>query len=201
MYPQAEFPYERLVDENARRGHDDPEFELVDTGVFDDGRYWEITADYAKAAPEDLLVRISVRNAGPGRATIDVLPTLWFRNTWSWGDARPKPSIRLEDGALVAEHDDLGARASSPPSGAPEALFCENETNTRAPLRRRPHDAVPEGRDRRPRRPRRGDRQPGADRDEGRVPLPARGRRPARRAIVELRLGRAARPRRATSPR
>src|SRR5919205_1057772 len=76
MYPQAEFPYTPLVEENARRGKLDPEFELVDTGVFDDDRYWEITADYAKASPEDLLIRISVRNAGPDPASIDVLPTL-----------------------------------------------------------------------------------------------------------------------------
>src|SRR3989442_841841 len=78
MYPQAEFPYTQLVEENARRGKLDPEFELVDTGVFDDGRYWEITADYAKASPEELLIRINVRNAGPDPATLEVLPTLWF---------------------------------------------------------------------------------------------------------------------------
>jgi hypothetical protein len=128
MYPQAEFPYGRLVEENARRGKLDPEFELVDTGIFDDGRYWEITADYAKASPEDLLVRVGVRNAGPEAATIDVLPTLWFRNTWSWGGDGPRPSIRLENGALVAEHDALGWRTLAA-AGSPEALFCENETN------------------------------------------------------------------------
>jgi len=128
MYPQAEFPYDRLVDENARRGRDDPEFELVDTGIFDDGRYWEVTADYAKASPEELLIRISVRNAGPDAATIDVLPTLWFRNTWSWGIDPARPQIRLEGGALVAEHAELGTRFLTG-SGSPEALFCENETN------------------------------------------------------------------------
>ena len=128
MYPQAEFPYARLVEENRRRGKHEPEFELVDTGVFDDGRYWEITADYAKAGPENLLLRISVRNAGPEAATIDVLPTLWFRNTWSWGTDDRRPSIRLEDGALVAEHHALGTRVLSG-SGSPEPLFCENETN------------------------------------------------------------------------
>jgi hypothetical protein len=128
MYPQAEFPYTRLVEENARRGRLDPEFELVDTGVFDDDRYWEITADYAKASPEDVLIRISVRNAGPERATLDLLPTLWFRNTWSWGIDGTKPEIRLESGALVAEHAVLGRRALTG-SGTAEALFCENETN------------------------------------------------------------------------
>ncbi len=128
MYPQAEFPYERLVAENGSRGFHEPELELVDTGVFDEDRYWEITAEYAKASPEEILVRITVRNAGPDAATIDVLPTLWFRNTWSWGDGPPKPTIRLENGALVAEHAELGTRYLSA-SGEPEPLFCENETN------------------------------------------------------------------------
>ena len=130
MYPQAEFPYARLVEENRGRGKLEPEFELVDTGIFDDGRYWETTADYAKASPEDVLVRVTVRNAGPEWAAIDVLPTLWFRNTWSWGidaDAR-RPSIRVEQGTLVAEHDALGTRRLAA-SGSPEALLCENETN------------------------------------------------------------------------
>ncbi|MEA2264833.1 MAG: hypothetical protein QOE27_416, partial [Solirubrobacteraceae bacterium] len=128
MYPQTEFPYARLVAENRARGKRDPEFELVDTGAFDDGRYWEITADYAKAAPEDLLVRIRVRNAGPDPATIDVLPTLWFRNTWSWDGQSPKPSIGLDPTGLAAHHDELGTRCLAA-SGAPEPLFCENETN------------------------------------------------------------------------
>jgi Mannosylglycerate hydrolase MGH1-like glycoside hydrolase domain len=130
MYPQAEFPYDRLVAENGARGRDAPEFELVDTGIFDDGGYWEITADYAKASPEEMLVSVSVRNAGPDPATIDVLPTLWFRNTWSWDEDAARPSIRLADGVLAAEHGALGTRFLSA-SGEPEPLFCENETNTR----------------------------------------------------------------------
>jgi hypothetical protein len=136
MYPQAEFPYQRLRSENEHRGREQPEFELLDTGIFDAGRYWEITADYAKASPEDLLIRITVRNAGPDAATLDVLPTLWFRNTWSWATGQPRPSIRLQDGELLAEHPELGSRmlsASDSPdaSGSPDALFCENETNAR----------------------------------------------------------------------
>jgi hypothetical protein len=124
MYPQSEFPYTWLVEENRRRGKDEPEFELVDTGVFDHGRYWEITADYAKASPEDLLVRIDVRNAGSEPATLDVLPTLWYRNTWSWGYPDfEKPELRLVDGAIVAGEKTLTA------DGSPDALFCENETN------------------------------------------------------------------------
>jgi hypothetical protein len=125
MYAQAEFPYGQLVQHG--RGRTEPELELVDTGIFDDGRYWEITADYAKASEEEILLRVSVRNAGPETATIDVLPTLWFRNTWSW-DGSAKPAIRLENGVLAATHEALGTRYLSA-SGSPDALFCENETN------------------------------------------------------------------------
>jgi hypothetical protein len=130
MYPQAEFPYDRLVAENHRRGRDQPEFELLDTGVFDDGRYWEITADYAKASPEDLLIRITVRNAGPDTATLDVLPTLWFRNTWSWAADAERPQLSLAGGVLTAEHPELGVRHLAA-SDSPEVLFCDNETNAR----------------------------------------------------------------------
>lgn len=129
MYPQTEYPYERLLAENRARGRLDPEFELIDTAIFDDSRYWEITADYAKASPEELLIRVSVRNAGPQEATIEVLPTLWCRNRWSWEPGAPAPSIALDGGLLVAEHPDLGRRFLSP-AGTPEALFCEHETNT-----------------------------------------------------------------------
>src|SRR5207244_10125090 len=128
MHPQDECPSAGLVHENGRRGKLDREFELLDTGIFDSGRYWEITADYAKAGPEDILLRVTVRNAGPERATIDVLPTLWFRNTWSWGIDDRRPSIRVENGVLVAEHQALGVRRLVP-TGSPEALFCENETD------------------------------------------------------------------------
>jgi hypothetical protein len=128
MYPQDEFPYERLVDESHRRSKLDPEFELVDTGIFEGGRYWEITADYAKAGPEDILLRLTIRNAGPETATIDVLPTIWFRNTWSWSSDTPKPSISLRDGRLVAEQKELGRRFLSS-SGSPHPRFCDNETN------------------------------------------------------------------------
>jgi hypothetical protein len=128
MYPQAEFPYRSLVEESRRRSRLDPEFELVDTGIFDGNRYWEITADFAKASAEDLLLRLTVRNAGPEPATLHVLPTIWFRNTWSWGlDAR-RPSLREEGGSLVAEHHQLGSRVLSLPEGS-ELLFCENESN------------------------------------------------------------------------
>jgi hypothetical protein len=128
FYPQAEFPYSRLVAENGARGKDQPEFELVDAGVFDGGRYWEITADFAKASPDDIRLRVVVRNAGPDTAVIDVLPTLWFRNTWSWGLDDRRPAIRAADGALLAEHFELGSYTLSG-DGSPELLFCDNETN------------------------------------------------------------------------
>ena len=132
-YPQRAFPYGGLVAENGRRGRSDDEYELLDTGVFDDDRYWIVEVDYAKADPTDLLMRVRVRNAGPEVAEIDVLPTLWFRNTWSWGDAVERPLLRWTEHGVVAEHSALGEyllRAAGGPGGeAPEPLFCENETN------------------------------------------------------------------------
>ncbi|MGH2874505.1 MAG: MGH1-like glycoside hydrolase domain-containing protein, partial [Solirubrobacteraceae bacterium] len=130
-YPQQAFPYEQLVSENARRGRDQPEYELYDTGIFDDGRYWEITCDYAKASADDLLIEITVRNAGSEQAMLDLLPTLWFRNTWSWELDAPRPSISLHQGGLLAAHAQLGAfRLDS--DGEPEPLFCDNETDAHA---------------------------------------------------------------------
>jgi len=142
-YPQAAFPYAQLVHENARRGRHEPEYELADTGVFDHGRYFDVFAEYAKAAPDDLLVRITVHNRGPDDAPLHVLPTLWFRNTWSWGRAdegwtdEPGAKPRLAaapDGSIRAEHPQLGAMRlfveASPGGEAPALLFTENETNT-----------------------------------------------------------------------
>ena len=97
-YPQAEFPYARLVEENRSRGKDAPELELVDTGVFDEDRYFDVVAEYAKAGPNDIGIRVSVTNRGPDAAELHLLPTLWFRNTWSWGRTGesyyPKPRLR-----------------------------------------------------------------------------------------------------------
>src|ERR671937_723577 len=96
-YPQREYPYARLVEENRRHGKLDPELELFDTGAFDEGRYWDVTIEYVKATPDDLLIRITVGNRGPEPATLHLLPTLWFRNVWSWGrtgeNHPPKPRI------------------------------------------------------------------------------------------------------------
>ena len=93
-YPQRAFPYDALVEESRRRGRDMPEYEILDTGAFDDGRYFDVTLEYAKAGPEDILIRIVAENRGPDSAPLHLLPTVWFRNTWSWGlDAR-KPCVR-----------------------------------------------------------------------------------------------------------
>jgi hypothetical protein len=134
-YPQAEFPYAWLVEENRRRGKEAREFELVDTGVFDGGRYFDVVAEYAKRSPDDVLVRVTIANRGPEAAEIHVLPTLWFRNTWSWGRCGEgywaKPSIaRGGEGVLLAEHPTLG-RYRLETAGAPPALFTENDTNAR----------------------------------------------------------------------
>jgi hypothetical protein len=133
-YPQAAFPYAALLEENRRRGRSAPEFELIDTGVFDGDRYWDVVVEYAKAGVDDVLVRVAVTNRGPEPATLHVLPTLWFRNTWSWemGAKRPRLSAgaRADGHATVdAEHPTLGARRLFC-EGAPRLLFTENETNT-----------------------------------------------------------------------
>src|SRR5262245_14383386 len=91
-YPQREYPYRDLVETNRRRSRDEFEYELLDTDVFDDDRYFDVVVEYAKASPEDILIRLTVHNRGPEVARLRVLPTLWFRNTWLWGEAQPKPS-------------------------------------------------------------------------------------------------------------
>ncbi len=133
-YPQAAFPYDLLLEENRRGGARRPEFELEDTGIFDEQRYFDVFVEYAKAGPDDIAIRITAVNRGPERAALAVLPTLWFRNTWSWGRTGegywPKPKMtRAGDTALVAEHVSLGKFRFDAP-GASELLFTENETNT-----------------------------------------------------------------------
>jgi hypothetical protein len=134
-YPQAEFPYSDLIRENAVRNRLEPEYELIDTGAFDDGRYWITEVHYAKAGPDDILMTIEVTNAGPDQAELHVLPTAWFRNTWSWDDgAAERPEFAAAGDARVAfTHPFAGEMellAGDGPDGTlPELLFCENETN------------------------------------------------------------------------
>jgi Glycosyl hydrolase family 63 C-terminal domain len=139
-YPHAEFPYAWLVHENRRRGKNDPEFELLDTGVFNDNRYFDVFIEYAKAGPDDVLMRITVANRGPEAATLHLLPTLWYRNTWIWGCKHDgcwiKPRITLVgDSTLQGEHVNFGKHwlvaESGPDNKAPQFLFTDNETNTK----------------------------------------------------------------------
>jgi hypothetical protein len=137
-YPQAEFPYTHLVEENRRRSRLEPEFELADTGIFEGSRYFDVFAEYAKASPNDVLIRITVANRGPDPARLHLLPSLWFRNTWAWGRHGdgywPRPSLRqTASGAVLCEHASLGRfhfHAGPGPDGRlPPLLFTENETN------------------------------------------------------------------------
>jgi hypothetical protein len=130
-YPQAAYPYQQLIDENARRGRHDPEFELIDTGLFDDDRYFDVEIEYAKADVADVLLRITIQNRGPETATLRALPQMWFRNTWSWSKNALRPSLKADGrSGVVASHIELGAyhvnfeRPST-------LLFCDNEANVR----------------------------------------------------------------------
>jgi hypothetical protein len=133
-YPQAAFPYDNLVVTNRDRGRGKPEYELLDTGVFDQDRYFDVFVEYAKASPEDILIQITAHNRGPEPARLELLPTLWFRNDWAWGGDVARPTLRQvaqdKTGGIVAlSHRDLGERFLYA-EGASELLFTENETNT-----------------------------------------------------------------------
>jgi hypothetical protein len=131
-YPQAEFPYAQLLGENRRRTRLDSEFELIDTGLFDGDRYFDIQIEYAKAGVDDLLIRIAVTNRGPEHAYLHVLPTLWFRNTWTWKPNAPRPLMkRSGDAAIDIEEASLGSYRFTLDCSAP-MLFTENESNARA---------------------------------------------------------------------
>ena len=128
-YPQGEYPYRDLIETNRRRSREEFEYELLDTGIFDVDRYFDVFVEYAKADPEDTLVRISVHNRGPETAQIHVLPTLWFRNTWAWEEGEQKPVLGQVDGATVrSSHPTLGEYTLRC-EGAPGLLFTENESN------------------------------------------------------------------------
>jgi hypothetical protein len=128
-YPQREFPYAELVHESRRRGIGAPEYEILDTGAFDDDRYFDVFVEYAQAGPGDVLLRIEAVNRGPGRATLHLLPQLWFRNTWRWNGAAATPSLELAaDGAVDARHAELG-HLRLHAAGDPSFLFTDNESN------------------------------------------------------------------------
>jgi hypothetical protein len=128
-YPQAEFPYRDLVETNRSRSREEFEYELLDTGVFDADRYFDVFVEYAKADPQDILIRITVHNRGPETAELHLLPTLWFRNTWSWEKGAAKPVVRqVGEGTVLASIDPLGDRTLHC-QGNPELLFTENESN------------------------------------------------------------------------
>jgi hypothetical protein len=130
-YPQREFPYTRLVQENGRRGRDQPEFELLDTGVFDDDRYFDVFVEYAKPGPEDILMLITADNRGSDAATIHVLPQLWFRNLWSWRVNANRPDLYAGDGATIGVKSKLFGGYTLYADGEPTLLFCDNDTNVR----------------------------------------------------------------------
>src|SRR3984957_9765143 len=132
-YPQTAYPYTQLVEENRRRGKADPEYELVDTGVFAESRYFDVFVEYAKADVEDILIKITAVNRGPESAALQILPTVWFRNTWSWGKDLRRPMVRsgtTVPGGMCAElqHWQYGKRWLLC-AGRPDLLFTENETN------------------------------------------------------------------------
>ncbi len=134
-YPQVAFPYADLVATNARRSREEPEYELLDTGIFDDDRYWIVEVHYAKSTPDDILMRVVVRNRGSEAATLHVLPTLWFRNEWAWNPKAAKPNLAAGPGnaSMRATHTELGGYTlevgPAPDGSQPQLLFCENETN------------------------------------------------------------------------
>src|ERR1700756_1521614 len=128
-YPQSEYPYRDLVESNRRRSREEFEYELLDTGIFDEDRYFDVFVEYAKADPEDTLIRISVHNRGAEAAQVHVLPTLWFRNTWSWGDDETKPVLSQIDREKIYASHPNGGDYTLQCEGAEELLFTENESN------------------------------------------------------------------------
>ncbi len=129
-YPQREFPYSWLVEENRRRGKDAAEFELIDTGIFNDNRYFDVFVEYAKGGPDDILIRITAFNRGPEEAVFHCIPQIWFRNRWSWGLDPKRPSMRATgSNAVLIDHHGLGKKMWLYFKGNPQVLFCENDTN------------------------------------------------------------------------
>ncbi|MFK8184858.1 MAG: glucosidase [Phormidesmis sp.] len=132
-YPQSAYPYQQLVEENQRRGYEDPEYELLDTGIFEENRYFDIFIEYAKCDAEDIFIKVTAHNRGSTEKPLHMLPTLWFRNTWSWEEGEPKPQLSAftnkgDYSIIEADHPTLGKRWLYC-QGQPQRLFTENETN------------------------------------------------------------------------
>lgn len=160
-YPQAAFPYDTLIAENAARGLDDPEYEILETGVFDDGRYFDIEIEHAKAGPDDVLMRVTAHNRGPDVARLHMVPQLWARNTWSWNGTGTRARLVAARGANSANdaNDRIDVAIDGLPpmhasfGGRPSLLFCENDTNTprlygttaRGPFKDGIHDCIVDG--------------------------------------------------------
>src|SRR5262245_46351340 len=130
-YPQAAFPYGRLIEENQRRGRDEREFELIDTGVFDDNRYFDVEIEYAKADVDDILMQVTIHNRAAESASLHVLPQLWARNTWSWKPDSSRPQLICDDGHSISVDHPLLPQLRLYCDGDPRFLFCQNETNIR----------------------------------------------------------------------
>ncbi len=130
-YPHAEFPYRTLLDTNRSRTRQEPEFELIDTGIFNENRYFDIVIEYAKADDNDVLIRVTATNRGPEAAPLHLLPTLWFRNVWSWRPQAQRPSLSASDGGIDVQHATLGSFRFTV-DGQPPLLFTENDSNAQA---------------------------------------------------------------------
>ena len=171
-YPQTAYPYGRLVEENGRRGRRDPELELLQTGAFDESRYWDVAVEYAKADTDDILIRITASNRGPEPAPLHLLPTLWFRNTWSWKDGAGRPRLSRGAGspvpAILAEHHEIDGVHRLHCEGRPEPVLHRERVERAPALGRRQCLPLREGRHSRARRrrPSRGG-EPGGRGDEG----------------------------------
>ena len=195
-YPQGAFPYQDLIDTNARRSRYEPEYELLDTGAFDDDRYWITEVHYAKASPDDLLMAIQVTNAGPEAETLHVLPTAWFRNTWSWDDTRAPAGAAGLRGPVGDHRPPVPGhpgthRRGRPRRHRPAAAVLRERDQPGPAVRRRAGHALSQGRHQRPRDPRRGHGQPGRHRDQMRVLVPGhRAARADRRAAAAAAAGR-----------
>ena len=201
-YPQGPFPYEDLIEENASRDRHQPEYELLDTGVFSENRYWAVEVCYAKDSPDDLLMAISVTNQGPEADTLHVLPTAWFRNTWSWDLDAPRPGMAATGAMSVTiDHPFLGRLellADPAPDGpgrprrrgSDGPLLRERDEHP-APVRHGTGHPVPEGRHQRPRDPRDAHGQPGTQRHQVRLLVQAhRSARPDGRTAAAAAPGR-----------